>query len=164
MQTINKNNFLIELSESKRTSFGKIDFEKQSPAQKVFSSVWSVESEVNNGEFEQYFSNPSVETAGCVVGALTEIKAHKTAAICERAIQLVFPSGLPPAHIASDQAAEMDEVKAQKLEKYTDDFLKYPHDLTELLYDFVMSHTEEFKEAEFKEKPGILQKLLDFFK
>jgi Domain of unknown function (DUF4375) len=60
---VNKNSILIKLSESKRTKFGKEDFGTQSVPQKVFSSIWAVESEVNNGGFSQYFRNSSSETA-----------------------------------------------------------------------------------------------------
>jgi uncharacterized protein DUF4375 len=52
---VDKNAFLIQLSESDRTMFGKEDFATQSVPQKVFSAIWAVESEVNNGGFSQYF-------------------------------------------------------------------------------------------------------------
>lgn len=58
-----KNNILISLSESDKTQFGKQEFATQSTCQQVFSSVWAVEAEVNNGGFSQYFLNDSCETA-----------------------------------------------------------------------------------------------------
>ena len=58
-----KNNILISLSESDKTQFGKQDFATQSIPQQVFSSVWALEAEVNNGGFSQYFLNDSCETA-----------------------------------------------------------------------------------------------------
>lgn len=39
---MDKNHFLINLSESKRTDFGRVDFAAQSEAQKVFSAIWSL--------------------------------------------------------------------------------------------------------------------------
>jgi hypothetical protein len=51
---MNKNQILINLSESKQTGFGKQEFAEQSFPQKVFSAIWAVESEVNNGGFSQY--------------------------------------------------------------------------------------------------------------
>ena len=42
-----KNRLLIELSESVRTDFGKVDFRSQSFPQKIFSAIWDLESEVN---------------------------------------------------------------------------------------------------------------------
>lgn len=52
---MNKNEMLISLSESKKSDFGKKDFLKQSKEQKVFSTIWSLESEVNNGGFYSVF-------------------------------------------------------------------------------------------------------------
>ena len=145
MTVLNKNNFLIKLSESPQTSFGKIDFEKQSPAQKVFSSIWAVESEVNNGGFVQYFCNESASTANYIVVALLEIKAPKTAAICEKAITLVFHKGLPTTpELISIDAAKIDGDTRAELNRISDEFCHYPHDLTELLYDFVVLHATEF--------------------
>jgi hypothetical protein len=72
---MNKNEILINLSESKNTKFGKEDFVSQSPPQKVFSAIWSAESEVNNGGFWQYFINSSAESAPFVVEAL-KLSAH----------------------------------------------------------------------------------------
>jgi hypothetical protein len=62
----NKNSILIDLSESDKTKFGKQAFATQSAPQQVFSSIWAVESEVNNGGFSQYFLNSSCETAAFV--------------------------------------------------------------------------------------------------
>ncbi len=70
---MNKNEMLISLSESKKSDFGKKDFLKQSKEQKVFSTIWSLESEVNNGGFTQYFSNGSAETVYFLIEALKTI-------------------------------------------------------------------------------------------
>jgi len=75
---------------------GKEEFARQSLPQKVFSAIWEVESEVNNGGFSQYFSNHSAESASFIVQALETIGAPRTANICNRAIVTAFPSGLPP--------------------------------------------------------------------
>jgi hypothetical protein len=48
---VNKNEILINLSGSATTKIGKEEFEQQSLPQKVFSAIWEVESEVNNGGF-----------------------------------------------------------------------------------------------------------------
>src|SRR4029077_6826293 len=54
--TMNKNEILTDLSESEMTRFGKGEFAQQSFPQKVFSAIWAVESEVNNGGFSQLTS------------------------------------------------------------------------------------------------------------
>ena len=78
------NRILIGLSESDRTKFGKEDFSAQSIPQKVFSSIWALEAEVNNGGFSQYFFNSSGETAEFVAEALDTIGASNTAAMQAR--------------------------------------------------------------------------------
>jgi len=104
---MDKNNILINLSESEQIKFGKEDFHTQSVPQKVFSSIWAVESEVNNGGFSQYFQNStSAETAPFVVEALNTIGAPSTADICNRAIACAFPTGLPATREAICSAAE----------------------------------------------------------
>ena len=140
-----KNQTLISLSESDKTSFSKIGFAKQSVPQKVFSAIWAVESEVNNGGFAQYFFNDSRESAGFVVDALETIGAPQTADICRRAIAAAFPDGLPASEEAIGSAASdfSDEV-VDVLENLDQKFFSYPHDLTDLLFAFVFAHPEEF--------------------
>ena len=142
---MNKNDILITLSESEKTRFGKEDFARQSLPQKVFSAIWAVESEVNNGGFSQYFCNSSAESAPFVAEALETVGASKTADICSRAIAVAFPAGLPqtPEIICSVAADFPDEI-LEKLELLDQEFLAYPHDLTELLFAYVSKHPEEF--------------------
>jgi hypothetical protein len=142
---MNKNSILIELSESKRTKFGKEDFGLQSIPQKIFSAIWAVESEVNNGGFSQYFLNTSAESAPFVVEALESIGAPKTASICNRAIAVAFPTGLPKTPEAiSSVAADLPDETLAKLDALDREFFAYPHNLTDLLFAYVSGHPEEF--------------------
>jgi Domain of unknown function (DUF4375) len=142
---MNKNSILIDLSESDKTRFGKEEFAHQSVPQKVFSAIWAVESEVNNGGFSQYFLNDSAESTSFVVEALETIGAPMTASICSRAIATAFPAGLPltPEQIQS-VAANFTAAILSQLEPLDQEFQMYPHDLTELLFAFVSEHPEEF--------------------
>jgi hypothetical protein len=144
---MDKNGILIALSESNRTKFGKEDFSTQSVPQKVFSSIWAVESEVNNGGFSLYFQNILDETAGFVTEALETIGASSTADICRRAIAAAFPDGLPsnPETISS-AASDFSNGVEEKLNALDNEFFQYPHDLTQLLFTFVSKHPEEFGE------------------
>jgi hypothetical protein len=142
---MDKNGFLISLSESNRTNFGKEDFATQSPPQKVFSAVWAVESEVNNGGFSQYFLNDSAESASFVVEALETIGAPKTDDVCKRAIATAFPAGLPQAAEAiQSAAADLSDEILERLEPLDQEFFTYPHNLTDLLFAYVSEHPEEF--------------------
>jgi hypothetical protein len=142
-----KNNILISLSESDKTQFGKQDFASQSAPQRVFSSIWALESEVNNGGFSQYFLNDSCETAAFVAEALDTIGASQTADICRRAIATAFPAGLPPTPEAiSTAAADFPDEVLEQLQPLDNEFFAYPHNLTELLFAYVSKHREEFGE------------------
>ena len=142
---MNKNEILINLSESAATKIGKEEFEQQSLPQKVFTAIWEVESEVNNGGFSQYFLNDSAESASFVANALTTIGAPETADICRRAILTAFPGGLPKTvedirSIAADFSVDILE----QLEPIDQEFFSYPHNLTDLLFAYVAAHPEEF--------------------
>ncbi len=77
--------------------------------------------------------------------ALEKIGAPETAVICKRAIAAAFPAGLPQSveAIRSAAAEFPDEVVAM-LEPIGQEFFSYPHDLTDLLFDYVSQHPEEF--------------------
>jgi Domain of unknown function (DUF4375) len=142
---MNKNEILIDLSESEMTKIGKEEFAQQSLPQKVFSAIWEVESEVNNGGFAQYFSNDSAESASFVVEALEKIGAPKTANICHRAIVIAFPSGLPATVEAIRSVADnFSEEILNELEPLNQEFVSYTHNLTDLLFAYVNAHPEEF--------------------
>jgi hypothetical protein len=142
---MDKNGILIDLSESERTDFGKKEFAAQSVPQKVFSALWAVESEVNNGGFSQYFLNSSCETAPFVAEALDTIGTPQTANICRRAIACAFPAGLPSTPDAvSSAASDFSEEIMEKLDALDGEFFKYPHNLTNLLFAFVSKYPEEF--------------------
>jgi Domain of unknown function (DUF4375) len=142
---VDKNQALIALSESGRTAFGKQEFAQQSAPQKVFSAIWAVESEVNNGGFSQYFQNSSCETAGFVAEALDQIGAPKTAGICRRAVETAFPKGLPSDPMAiSEAAASFPSDVEEALSDLDEEFIAYPHNLTELLFAYVSRCPDEF--------------------
>lgn len=144
---MDKNGILISLSESDKTKFGKQDFAAQTLPQQVFSSIWALESEVNNGGFSKYFLNTSCETAPFVAQALDTIGAPRTADICRRAIAAAFPVGLPSSSNAiSAAAAEFSDETLERLETLEGEFFEYPHNLTDLLFAYVSRHPEEFGE------------------
>lgn len=139
-----KNQILISLSSSEQTSFGREGFARQSFPQKVFSAIWGVESEVNNGGFSQYFLNSSAESSSFVVQALETIGAPETANICKRAIATAFPVGLPGSEEIRAAAASFPAEVLDALEPLDQEFFSYPHDLTGLLFAYVSQHQEEF--------------------
>jgi len=79
------------ITESERTEFGRIAFGGQNGAQKVFSSIWELESQVNNGGLDAYLRYTDSEVVSYAPIALREVGAMQCCAIVERALQLVAP-------------------------------------------------------------------------
>jgi hypothetical protein len=138
---MDKNSYLIELSE---TVLGR-DFQEQSDVHKVFTAIWALESEVNNGGFSQYFWNASGATANFAPRALRVIGAAACAAIVERALQVVSRDPLPEDDDARSLLVDsLDEAANARLQSLDSEFFEYPDDLTALLFEFVRAHPEEF--------------------
>lgn len=142
---VEKNRLLIQLSESPRTHYGKVPYEKQSKPQQVFSAVWGLESEVNNGGFGQWFQNSAGEMAVETEAALRAIGANRAAAIVARAVAM-FPGGAPPRdHDARQRRLRTASAEVRSAwERLDREFFKYPDDLTSLLYAWVKAHPKEF--------------------
>jgi hypothetical protein len=58
---MDKNEFLIELSESERSMFLKAEFADQPRPQKVFSAIYHLEGQVNMSGFKAYFMHVEPE-------------------------------------------------------------------------------------------------------
>jgi hypothetical protein len=142
---VNKDHYLIDLSESDRTEYGRVDFADQSDEQKVFSAIWALESQVNNGGFDQYFASWDGETATFAPTALKKIGATKCAAIVEKALHLVSPEGLPEDQAKRQELVEsLSDEARQKLSDIDTEFFAYPDNLSGLLFAFVQSHPDTF--------------------
>lgn len=144
-RSMNKNNYLIDLSESEHTDFGRVVFAEQPEPQKVFSAIWALESQVNNGGFLQYFVSSDFDTANFAPTALRSIGSHSCASVVERALRALSPSSLPDAQQACAQLVDSISNEArEQFEAFDTDFMAYPDNLTELLFAYVTSHPEAF--------------------
>ncbi len=140
---MDKNGFLIDLSESDQTDFGRVDFADQSESQKTFSAIWELESQVNNGGFDQYFRNSDSDIIAHAPQALREIGATACAAIVESAIRVIAP--IPDDGDARCEALDAAGEDGEKLlDELDSQFYAYPDDLTELLFAFVAKYPNEF--------------------
>jgi hypothetical protein len=119
---MDKNNFLIELSESDRTTYGRVDFVAQTAQQKVFSAIWALESQVNGSGFESFLENEDPALVAFAPEALQTIGAISCADIVRRA-----------ASAAPDLLDDLDS-----------EFYAYPDDLTDLLYKYVATNPDAF--------------------
>ncbi len=140
---MDKNSFLISLARSERADFGRVAFTAQSEAQKVFSAVWELEAQVNNGGFNLYFRNSDSDIIGYAPRALRAIGAQSCAEIVGCAIALIAP--LPPTQDGRSSALDaMSEEGKGRLTALDSEFFAYPDDLTEMLFKFVHQHPESF--------------------
>jgi len=127
-----------------KTQYGD-DMSVLSEAERVFYITQTLEMEVNNGGFSQFFFNSSGNFSNELVGAFTTIGANTTAAICQKAIA-AFGRDIP---IDRDEREEMlDELESDEideiLEECDDAFYAYEDNLNELNYQFVMENKASF--------------------
>jgi hypothetical protein len=143
MVKTDKNKFLIDLCESDRTDFGLVEFGRQSEVQRVFSALWELEAQVNNGGFDQYFRNSDSEIIGFAPTALKLIGAFTCAEIVQSAIELIAP--LPETQLGRYAALDaLSEKQSEMLDLADSKFFEYPDNLTALLFDYVALHPEAF--------------------
>ena len=140
------NEFVIAMTEhlDKKTQYGD-DMSGLSEAERIFYITQTLEMEVSNGGFSQFFYNSSGDFSNELVSAFTAIGANKTAAICQKAID-AFGCEIPV-----DRAARvelLDKLENDNIDKVfeecDDAFFSYEEDLNELNYNFVMKNKEQF--------------------
>ena len=138
--------FVIAMKEhlDKKTKYGE-DMSVLSDAERIFYITQTLEMEVNNGGFYQFFYNSSGNFSNELVGAFTAIGANTTAAICQKAIN-AFGREIP---VDRDERQEMlDELESDEIDEILDEcddaFFAYEEDLNELNYNFVMKNKEKF--------------------
>ena len=140
------NDFVVAMTEhlDNKTQYGE-DMSTLSEAERIFYITQTLEMEVNNGGFSQFFYNSSGNFSNELVGAFTAIGANATAAICQKAIS-AFGRDIP---VDRDEREEMlDELESDEfdeiLEECDNAFCDYEDNLNELNYNFVMKNKEFF--------------------
>ena len=109
----------------------------------MFSAIWELESQVNNGGFDQFFRNSESLVRGVAPAALRTIGASSCAAIVDGAIQLIAP--LPATQDRRCEALDaLGDEGQERLETLDSEFLAYPDNLTDLLFEFVRQRPETF--------------------
>ena len=140
------NNFVVAMTEhlDNKTQYGE-DMSALSEAERIFYITQTLEMEVNNGGFSQFFYNSSGNFSNELVGAFTAIGANATAAICQKVIS-AFGRDIP---VDRDEREEMlDGLESDEfdeiLEECDNAFFDYEDNLNELNYNFVMKNKEFF--------------------
>ena len=119
--------------------------ERLSHAEQVIYLVITLEGEVNNGGFAQFLYNSGGSFTYETAPAFCAIGAEEIAAICDRAFSAFgqpIPADRTERNAFLDDAItdEIDDILSQ----CATDFYAYPDNLTELCYDFIMAHREQF--------------------
>ena len=140
------NDFVVAMTEhlDNKTQYGE-DMSALSEAERIFYITQTLEMEVNNGGFSQFFYNSSGNFSNELVGAFTAIGANATAAICQKAIS-AFGRDIP---VDRDEREEMlDELGSDEIDEILEEcdsaFLDYEDNLNELNYNFVMKNKKSF--------------------
>ena len=142
----NKNSMLIALNGwlCRKSNYGE-NIEKLSSAEKTFYLVFQLEGEVNNGGFSQFLYNSSGDFANDSAAALREIGAEKMAKICDRVLS-EFGDAVPKNREERETMLDdtfTDEI-SEILSQCDNEFCKYPDDLVELNYQFVLYNKTRF--------------------
>lgn len=95
------------------------------------ANIEELEVEVNNGGFNQYFSNSSGQNCFATLRGLKKNKKSKTAKLLKNAIDLINPNQLSERvlieKIRKREVEELDDEKVKaELEKLDEMFYKYP--------------------------------------
>lgn len=117
--------------------------EKLNEHERLFYVTQTLEQEVNNGGFSQYFYNLSGNFANEMVDAFTQIGAHKTAEICKKAVA-VFNGQVPEDREERQNLLESSDCE-EILEECDNAFYDYEDDLEALNYAYIMNHRKYFR-------------------
>ena len=119
--------------------------EKLNEHQKIFFYNQTIEREVNNGGFNQFYYNSSGDYAHETVESLKGIGAEKTAQIVNKA-NSQFPNNIVPKD-RDERQDVLDQIENKandNWEKLDVDFCKYEEDLNTLNMGYIKKHSEHF--------------------
>ena len=144
---MDKQQFLINLAASDRSDIGRVEFRDQSGPQRIFSTIWELESYLSSGGFLDFFCY-SGEAASFAPTALRSVGAQACADIVERALRALSTESLPDTATARERLVDSldDDIRAA-FDDLDAEFYEYPDDLTELLFAYVASQPAVFGEV-----------------
>jgi hypothetical protein len=142
----NSTKMIIELSYGISDKIHRTGFDSLSYPEKVLHHVYWLESEINNGGFEQYFSNSSGDYALDTPEALDEIGAHQTANLVRKAIDL-FPGGAPSRDRQPrvEKLNSIDEITITRFGEFDSEFFEYHDPLEELQVKYMLAKKEQIQ-------------------
>ena len=129
---------------SKKCNFGE-DIQRLSDAERIIYIVYTLEGEVNNGGFSQYFYNSSGDLGHELVSSFESIGAVKNAQICKKATS-VFEGEYPKDRMARQaiMTADENEYLGDIWSECDSEFFEYPEDTADMMYKFIMENKKDF--------------------
>lgn len=116
-------------------------FEGIRESERVLATIWSIEAEVNNGGFDQFFYNSAGDLAFYSATALKIIGALKMAEIAQRALDLFGIDGPPRDREARVARLEnISEENEEYLNELDYQFTEYPDNIQDLVLAYVCSN------------------------
>jgi hypothetical protein len=107
--------------------------------ERIVLAVEALEREVNNGGYDQFFTNSSRNFASTIVESLQRIGCNKTATITRKAIKALGISDLTAEAIASAMAST-DEQRLAQLNRCDEAYFKNAEPIAERLFAFIKSN------------------------
>lgn len=142
----NSTEMIIELSNGIFDKVDKKGFDSLSHPEKVLHHLYWLESEVNNGGFDQFFTNSSGDYALDTPAALAEVGAHHTADLVKKAIDL-FPDSSPSRNRQQrvEQLNSIGENTRARLRDLDAEFFKYQDPLEELQVKYMVANKDQIQ-------------------
>ena len=114
-----------------------------SSVERIILAIEALEREVNNGGYDQYFRNSSVEYAPTVVDALNKIGCPNTAHITLDAITALGGSPTPTVSEIEIAMTTDDEGRDEKLNDCDSRFYATGENIALALFTYIKSHSNE---------------------
>lgn len=130
--------YLFTLADDIQSRESKTALSGLAPKEQVFFLVWSLEAEINNGGFNQFFFNSSGDHATATAEALRAIGATKTAAIVEAAMSIFGAEG--PNRSKTRRQQQLTIFSDEQQERLSDldaIYYTYPDNLSGLLATYM---------------------------
>jgi len=106
----------------------------------IVLAVESLEREVNNGGFDQFFRNLSAEYAPVVVSALEAIGCNRVARITEQALRSLNLQGMPTTSAVEAAMATDDQARSRTLGECDTRYFALPEDIAGALFAYIKAH------------------------
>jgi hypothetical protein len=110
----------------------------------IVLAVEALEREVNNGGYDQFFTNSSREFAPTIVDSLRRIGCKKAASITERALK-AFGMSDPTVEAIDTAMAVDDEERTKRFAQCDDEYYKNTEPIAERLFAFIKANKAEIK-------------------